>query len=353
MAGAEPLLSSYLHAKGAMLGLPVSGTFELTARCNFSCPMCYVHLKNAQPENELTAAQWLDLARQAKDQGMLFVLLTGGEPFLRKDFFEIYDGMRAMGLMISINSNGSLINGEILQKLVENPPIRINVSLYGGCAEIYQNMCGQNAYTSVVENIRALKSAGIDVRLNYSITPYNRQDMEKIFHISREMDVHIKASSYMYPPARLDCHDCCTRLTAAESAACAVEWDRLRLSPELFDQRCKAAVSTECAVEFEDGVGCRAGVTSFWVTWDGRMLPCGMMNRPSVDVLSRGFISSWQQIREEANSIRMPKSCLTCVNRPMCSVCAAVCLSETGEFDVVPEYVCKRTEEMLRLMRKD
>lgn len=43
MAGAEPLLSSYLHAKGAMLGLPVSGTFELTARCNFSCPMCYVH----------------------------------------------------------------------------------------------------------------------------------------------------------------------------------------------------------------------------------------------------------------------------------------------------------------------
>ena len=106
----EPYISTYLHSKGRRLGLPIGGTFELTARCNFNCPMCYVHLKQEDIDaqgKELTAAQWIDLARAAKDQGMMFALLTGGEPFVRKDFFEIYDAMKAMGLLISINTNGS------------------------------------------------------------------------------------------------------------------------------------------------------------------------------------------------------------------------------------------------------
>ena len=84
---------------------------------------------------ELSAQQWLEIAEEAKNRGMLFALLTGGEPLLRKDFFEIYDGMRKMGLIVSINTNGSLLQGEILQKFLENPPARFNISLYGGCNE--------------------------------------------------------------------------------------------------------------------------------------------------------------------------------------------------------------------------
>ena len=346
-------ISSYLHAKGARLGIPVSGTFELTARCNFSCPMCYVHQQNAKAEQELSAAQWLSIAQAAKEQGMMFLLLTGGEPFLRKDFFEIYEGIKSLGLMISINTNGSMLSDKILQRLIENPPVRVNISLYGGCAETYRNMCGQDAFDRVVGSIRALKSAGIDVRLSYSITPFNRQDMEKILTISREMDVHIKASSYMYPPARLECSAPGARLTAEESALCAVEWDQLRLSPEELAQRRNALDGLECGLEMESDVGCRAGVTSFWITWDGRMLPCGMMTHPSVDVLDCGFADAWTKIRGSASQLRMPQACRSCAKRSVCNVCAAVCLSETGKFDGVPDYVCRRTDEILRLLRED
>ena len=65
----EPYISTYLHARGRRLGLPISGNFELTARCNFNCPMCYVHLNQedlAAQGKELTTAQWIDLARQAR-----------------------------------------------------------------------------------------------------------------------------------------------------------------------------------------------------------------------------------------------------------------------------------------------
>ena len=132
MRSAEPALSAYLHGKGASLGIPVGGNFELTARCNFDCPMCYVHLSAQEVEargKELTAQQWISIAEQARDRGMMFALLTGGEPLVRKDFFEIYGAMKEMGLMISLNSNGSTLQGENLQRLIDDPPQRINVSL--------------------------------------------------------------------------------------------------------------------------------------------------------------------------------------------------------------------------------
>jgi uncharacterized radical SAM superfamily Fe-S cluster-containing enzyme len=68
----EPFLSAYLHSKGCKLGLPIGGNFELTSRCNFRCPMCYVH-QAADAEiagRELTAQQWISLATQARDMGM-------------------------------------------------------------------------------------------------------------------------------------------------------------------------------------------------------------------------------------------------------------------------------------------
>ena len=250
----ELYISSYLHAKGGKLGLPVSGNFELTSRCNFNCPMCYVHLSQTEnlTEKELTAAQWIDLARQARDQGMVFVLLTGGEPFLRKDFFEIYEAMKSMGLMVSINTNGSLLQGEIRRRLLGNPPHRMNISLYGGNPQTYRNMCGRDAFDSVVENIRTLKHAGIDVRLNLSITPWNKQDIQKIYEIATELSVPVKASSYMYPPVRIDGQPghAENRLTPEEAAKCSVEWDLLRFSPEEFALRAEA-MSRLCAIDQE------------------------------------------------------------------------------------------------------
>ena len=355
----EPYVSRYLHHKGKKLGLPIGANFELTARCNFDCPMCYVHLKQEDIDaqgRELTAAQWIELARQAREKGTIFVLLTGGEPFVRKDFFEIYHAMKQMGLMISINSNGSMLSGEILQKLIEDPPFRMNISLYGGCNETYRTMCGRNAYDQVVENIAALRAAGIEVRLNVSITPYNRQDLAAICRKAEELGVHMKLATYMYPSIRVNGGQfgCGDRLGPKEAAEAAVEWDRLRFEPEMFVQRAKAMEACsltqerECAVDPDDGVGCRAGVTSFWMTWDGRMLPCGMMPHPVVYPLEIGFDKAWEQLRAATREIRMPGKCGSCPKREVCPVCAAVCVTETGRFDGVPEYVCAMTDEKIR-----
>lgn len=351
----EPPLATHLHRKGGALGLPIGGTFELTARCNFDCPMCYVHLHQNDIDaigKELTTQQWIDLAQNASDAGMVFVLLTGGEPLLRKDFFEIYHAMKKMGLVISINSNGSLLEGEILEKLLKDPPFRINITLYGGCMETYRGMCGQNAFDRVVRNIRALREAGVSVRLNLSVTPYNCQDMEKIYQISRELDVPIKATAYMYPPIRVEGKRF-GRLTAREAAEYTVKWDKLRFSQEEFAHRAKlmaqmkAVEMPECSADLDEGVTCRAGHSSFWVTWDGKVLPCGMLPQPSA-TLDNGFQAAWEHIRREIRKIRTPGACSVCPKREVCGVCAAVCLTETGAFDKVPAYMCRMTEETIK-----
>ncbi|MBQ8577041.1 MAG: radical SAM protein [Clostridia bacterium] len=354
----EPYLSTYLHSKGAKLGLPIGGNFELTSRCNFRCPMCYVH--NAENDSEakrreLSAAEWISLAKQARDRGMVFALLTGGEPFVRRDFFEIYHAMKEMGILVSINSNGSLLDGEIREKLFEDPPFRVNVSLYGGCEETYRSMCGQPVFEKVVDNIRTLKERGIDVRLNLSITPYNCHDIGKIYEIASALNVHVKATAYMYPPIRVNGEQYGTgvRLSPSEAAKYMVSWDKMRFTKEEFLARAEnmrnlCSVNTrECAADMEEGVSCRAGSSAFWICWDGWMLPCGMMPGPAVDPLRDGFDAAWDELRQKTAEIRMPHGCGTCPKRDVCPVCAAVCVTETGAFDRTPEFVCASTDALL------
>ena len=381
-----PYLATYLHSKGRKLGLPIAGNFELTARCNFNCPMCYVHMSEdevAKKGKELTAEQWIKIAEDAKNKGMVFALLTGGEPFVRKDFFEIYGAMKKMGLLVSINSNGSMLEGEILEKLLADPPVRMNISLYGGCEETYQNMCGLPMYERVLNNIVRLKEAGVSVSINLSITPYNCQDLEKIYEIVYKHQINVRASSYMYPPIRLE-KDVANyaarsssgdgaseisqagsgaskgygnRLSPEDSAKYSVQWDRLRFTEEEFLQRAEAMKNLtsidpdECYIDAEetaDGVKCRAGSSSFWMTWDGEMRPCGMMPGPTAYPLKDGFDVAWEEIRKATSAIRQSAKCTACPKAEICGTCAAVCVSETGSFDGVPEYMCQRTDEILK-----
>ena len=358
----EPYIATYLHAKGRTLGLPIAGNFELTARCNFNCPMCYVHQSAATIDamgEELSAPKWLEIASAAQKKGMIFVLLTGGEPLMRRDFFEIYDGLKKLGLMISINTNGSVMDGETLERFIKDPPIRFNISLYGGSNETYKNMCGLAVYDKVKDNIRVLRKAGVPVSLNLSITQYNAGDLEQIYADAVALDVNVKASSYMYPPVRIngEAYGSGNRLCAEEAARYSVLWDKLRFTEEEFTRRAKNMANliddnrVNCSVETNEGVGCRAGSTSFWVTWRGEMLPCGMMTKPVAYPLTEGFDVAWEKLRKMTAEIRTPAACQSCEYRDVCGVCAAVCYTETGTFDGVPTYVCKKTMRQVELTK--
>lgn len=355
--GIEPLWSQYIHAKASARGIPLSGNFELTSRCNFNCRMCYVH-QTVRAEEEWTAREWLELGRVARDAGMVFLLLTGGEPLIRKDFREIYSGLKKLGLLISINTNASLIDPDWVAFFKKDPPLRMNISLYGASNETYRALCGQGSFHTVATNIRMLREAGIQVRLNASVTPINAKDVPEIYRFARENDLVVKGTAYMFPPSRINggaYGEAACRFTAEEAAAHTLLCREQYMDPEQI----RDMVPTEphdptedCTDGQGERMNCRAGKTNFWVTWDGRMLPCGMFPTEGYDLKRMSFAEAWEAIRRDTAAILLPAACRECALRAQCPLCAAACLSETGRTDIRPEYICRMTHELAEAIRK-
>ena len=352
--GIEPLWSTYIHAKAAARGIPLSGNFELTPRCNFDCKMCYVH-KQVEISREMTARDWLLLGRQAADAGMVFLLLTGGEPLMRKDFREIYTGLKKMGLLISINTNGALLDGDWVEFFRKDPPLRFNISLYGGCEETYRRLCGHEGYARVTENIKALKRVGLQVKINASITPENASDIPAIYAFGAEQGIPVKATAYMFPPARINgglYGDAPYRFTPEEAARHTLTCREQYLTPEQIS-RGATADTADTDEECTDGQGermqCRAGKTAFWITWDGRMLPCGMFPNEGYRLSEIPFAEAWERTKADTAAITLPAACKSCPHKDTCPACAAACLSESGNPSVCPDYICRMTRTLSRL----
>lgn len=350
----ESPVTEYLHAKAARLGIPLSGSFELTPLCNLQCRMCYVRMTRAQQEAVRplrTAEEWLSLGRQAREAGLLYLLLTGGEPFSHPEFPKILAGLHAMGLLISINSNGTLIDEETVAWLKKTPPVRVNMTLYGASNDTYGRLCGlANGFDRAVEAIHLLTKADIPVKLNCSLTPYNCGDLEEMFAFARREGLPIQASSYMFPPVRRDPGQVGrnARFSPEEAAYFAARIEALNNEAAFLMRAAEEQAhflnleDVPCAAADGPGEGmrCRAGKCSFWVTWEGKLLPCGMFPG-GTDVFQCGFARSWERAKEEAAAIRLSAACKSCVLRTQCRNCAAMAFTECGDYQGVPEYRCR------------
>ena len=350
----EARLIEYLHQRADVAGIPLSGTFELTPMCSMACRMCYVRMTAEEVEASgkrlRTAEEWLQLAEQIRKRGTLLLLLTGGEPFTYPHFRELYEALRAMGFVISINTNATLITEETVAWLKENPPQRMNITLYGSSDETYARLCGHPTGHTVVTNaIRMLREAGILVKLNCSVTPENVCDLEEIIRYSDENKLILQATSYMFPPLRRD-ESSVGKNDRFSPEDCAYTEARIRLLQRGADDLrsyCEAIeehqppaedpLSVDCEGE---RMRCRAGKSSFWVTWDGRMVPCGMLNEPAELPFEIGFDTAWERIRKRSSELRLAPECATCEAKDYCRTCAAMVYTETGDYTVKPQYRC-------------
>lgn len=336
-----------LCRKCAAFGIPVSGIFELTPQCNLRCRMCYVRLTKEEMKplgRELTAAQWLELGRQARDQGMAFLLLTGGEPTLRQDFCEIYEGLAQMGLSITLNTNATMLTAPIRSLWERLPPAQVNVTLYGTCREDYQALCGNaDAFDAVVEGLDWLNKNGILVHLNTTMVPTNVAKWEEIEAFARERGLELRMTTYCFPPNRRGCEGF-ERLEPEVAGKLIVQDIFWREGEEGILRRARdldTPLPRSCELDNGEPMQCMAGRSQFWVTWKGDMTPCAMLTRPVADPLKQGFVGAWETLKELCDPIRLCPECVDCPDRKSCMNCAAVTFAETGRFEGKPDYMCR------------
>lgn len=298
----------------------------------------------------------------------MFILLTGGEPLLHPEFREIYKGLRALGMCVTVNTNGTLITEEIADMWGSDLPRRINISLYGSSDEIYGEFCrNPQGFTQVMRGIRLLKERNIPVKLNCTLTPWNRDDMDNIIRISEELEVPVSIPTYLFPPARKGgCAACGEtpeeyRLTPQEAAREQVkalwrayhdDWDYRENLQKILDEIQEREKNSDKNVLPPGGFLCSAGVRSFWVNWKGVLTPCGMMTTPAQDLQTMDFASAWRDISEASSRIFTSAKCFNCKYRKICQTCAASARAETGDDGNTVPYHCEMCREYERLLKE-
>lgn len=329
-----------LHQRAAAHRQPVNGTFELTERCNLGCRMCYVRHSAIDPASrsqELSASEWLQLAHDAVENGMVFLLLTGGEVFLRQDFFEIYTPLTRLGLMLTLFTNGTLITDAIAEHLAQAPPSRTEITLYGATAATYEAVTGiPGSYARCCAGIEALVRHRIPLGLKTTITKRNIGELEAMRQMAHNWGVPFSAGWLLtrrrdgnasdVENCRLSAEDCV--VLEATDRASANEWTEaaLRESPMLN----------------EANFYCQAGKAAFAVTPSGEMHACLDLALPAARPLEIGFRQAWQQVQRFVDGAPpMAANCLACEVRTYCPRCPAWSALETGTLTQPVPYLCE------------
>lgn len=351
----EKNMIKYAAAKS----VPINGSFELLPLCNLNCKMCYVRLSREEMEKQgrlRTADEWLSIAEQMQKAGTLFLLLTGGEPLIYPDFKKLYLGLKKLGFIISVNTNGTLLNEEWADFFKENKPRRINVTLYGTDENAYKNLCNYpGGFEKTMNALKLLKEREVPAKISFSVTRANADMLGDIYRIGKELDMLVETDCYMIPALkerRLPISEQ-SRLEPEQAAAKRLEIMRYDRTPEMAKEYIDAVLKeTEKVSVHPDGVSCLAGNCGFTINWKGEMKPCVTFDEPAVSVFEVGFEEAWRQISQRTKEFRLNPKCVNCNLRVVCPTCVASAFLETGSYDGVPEYLCRYAAETLRLCKE-
>lgn len=358
-------VEEYLHSKASRNKIPLSGTFELSPVCNFACRMCYVRKTPEQIREEgkrlRSWQEWLELGERCRDAGLLYLLLTGGEPFLYPGFRELYTALHKLGFVLAINTNGTLVDEDTVAWLKEYAPQRVNITLYGASRETYGRVCGNpSGYDKAVRAIKMLKDAGIPVVINASMIPENAEDLEKIILFGKELGLNTRVATYMFPPARREREQGDSRFTPEQSAGIYMRKARCMMDDAAYVDFLKK--NTQEQQESGDDWGdhreefmrCRAGRCSFWVAWDGSMTACGVMEFPGKEYpFERPFEECWLELTDRVRSAAVLKECAGCARREACKPCAGMLYTETGDVNKKAPYMCQLAEQIEALIEQE
>ena len=330
-----------LNRRAAEQRIPLTGSIELTHRCNLRCVHCYLGAHGTgrgRQDREISTAQWLSILDQATEAGCLNLLITGGEPLLRRDFAAIYRHAKRSGLLVTVFTNGTLISDEIVDLFVDLPPRQVEISLYGATAETYEEITGvPGSFERCLDGIRRLLDARLHVGLKTILMTLNRQEFFAIQEMAEGMGVRFRFDAAISPCFNGDRTPLELRVPPREVVAMEMADEKRLREWRDFYHRQRAMAPAETLYQ------CGAGVTAFHVDPYGNLSPCLMLDEPSGSLLTRTFRACWE---EEIPRLHDKKAsagfvCNTCEMRALCGYCPAFFAIETGAEDARSEYLCE------------
>jgi heme b synthase len=332
--------------------------WEITRNCNLACVHCRASATMGPYSGELDTAAALQLLEQVAEVEKCIVILTGGEPLLRDDIFEVAAHGSSLGLRMVMAVNGTLVTEANAGRMADAGIQRISISLDGASAEKHDAFRGvEGAFDGALRGIGLIKRAGIDFQVNTTVTRANLEEIPRIEDLAVGLGAVAHHIFLLVPTGRGKYIS--DQAITAEEYERTLHWfydqrDRTQLQLKatcaphyyrILRQRARAEGKT---VTFQthglDAVtrGCLGGTGFCFISHRGIVQPCGFLHVNSGDVIRQRFADIWYHSKvfiDLRNYDNLKGKCGVCEYRRVCGGCRARAYEATGDY-LAEEPLC-------------
>jgi heme b synthase len=338
---------------------------ELTRRCNLACIHCRATASNVAPEGELSLDEYKKLFDNIASFAKPIIILTGGEPMLRPDLFEIAAHVTGLGLRAAFSTNGTLVTGDTARRLVAAGVNTASISIDGSTPAIHDDFRQQpGAFDASFRGMEILQKNGIKVQINTSLTQRNMHDLDNIFRLVKSKNAHAWHVFMLVPTGRGGEHADRELITSADyerilnyiyeknrdedmeiKPTCAPQYYRI------LRQRAKAEGIPVDVEHFGLNArtrGCLAGMGFGFISYQGDVFPCGYFPVKAGNVRDQSFREIWERspLFTELRDFKGYKdACGRCGYIRHCGGCRARSYAMTGDY-LAGEPYCEYGESM-------
>jgi len=337
--------------------------WEITRNCNLNCVHCRAAATKGPYLGELDTTSAFRLLDQIAETGNPIVILTGGEPLIRPDIFEVAAYGTNKGLRMVMAPNGTLISETVASQMAKAGIKRISISIDGPTKDIHDAFRGvEGAFDGAIRGIGFAKAAGIEFQINTTITKANLEQIPKIQELAVELGAaahHIfllvptgrgkyiidqEISAEQYEQTLNWFYDQKEKIPLQLKATCAPHYYRI------LRQRAKAeGKSVTFQTHGLDAVtrGCLGGTGFCFISHRGVVQPCGFLDINCGDVTQTSFAEIWNHsdiFLSLRNFDNLKGKCGKCQFKRVCGGCRARAYEATGDF-LAEEPLCSYQPE--------
>lgn len=330
------------------MSLPHILAWELTRACNLNCVHCRASATSMPGPDELSTDEGYFLLESLAAGGTRLVILTGGEALVRPDVYAIASRGSALGLRMTLATNGSLVTPEVALRLRESGIARVSVSLDGVSADIHDDFRGMpGSFVMAVRGIEALLNAGIPVQVNTTVAAVNISHMKLFPEFLVNLGVMAWHVFFLVPtgrgenvePAKIGQYRAMLEDFHAVSQSTRIEC-KATCAPQYYRMLVEKQGSTPTR-------GCLAGTGFGFVSAVGSVQPCGFLQVSCGNVRAASVEEIWQGspvLQKLRNTHELMGKCGRCRHTSVCGGCRARAYEVHGDaMEVDP--ICWYPEE--------
>ena len=318
--------------------VPLVLSWNVTRECNLKCPHCYINATDKTPINELSTEEAKNLIDQICEVSKPLLILSGGEPLLRKDIYELVRYGASKGLKMGLGSNGSLIDEATAKKLEEAGIETVSISLDSHVPEQHDAFRGvKGSWEKAVNAIKALRENGVLVQVNTTVTQQNYGQIDDIMSLAEKLGVENFHLFFLVPTGRgVKIEDLSPakyeemiRTTFGKAAR-----HKLNVRPSCAPQFMR--IAKDMRLNMSRWIrGCIAGLYYCRVYPNGDITPCPYLPIKLGNIREKTFKEIWYN-SEMFKTLRdfdtLKGKCGKCEHRTICGGCRARAYGLSSDF---------------------